>query len=386
MLFEDKKYNHTGSGFLRRHGWWLFPLLVFDLFFLIWWLVRDQEDQPQVITEEVVTAPAAAAKPQPPPGLIIGFATVQENLFETNSTVVYMPTASGRIESAFYGSTRTRQQGSAVVASFHEGIDIAPVERGKKNAPLDRIFAIADGRVAYISPHPGNSNYGRYVVTVHDDDAFGEIYALYAHLDDIADGLRAGQAIARGHDLGRLGSSPSHIVPVARAHLHLEIGVILNQHFQAWHKKQKLKPDHRNYHGHNLYGIDPLDVYRISAENEGRFSMRDYLLELKPAFTLLFRANARPDYYRRYAALWTGDDEPAHGAVVMAVSEGGVPLRGRPASAEEVAGLGRASYAVLSVDEDVLGRNGMRLIITRQGKRILSSKGEGWLEIITYRP
>jgi peptidoglycan LD-endopeptidase LytH len=385
MLFQDHRYHHDHRSWLKRHGWWLIPLLVFDLFFLLWWLRRDKEPAPpQSVTEEFVATVAAEPAPAPPPGLLIGFPTAQTNLFATNSTAVYMPTASGRIESAFYGSTRTRKLGSGVVASFHEGIDLAPLERGKKNIPLDRILAIADGRVAYISPHPGNSNYGRYVVTVHDDP-LGEIYALYAHLDEIATGLRAGQSIARGHDLGRMGSSPSHIIPVARAHLHLETGVILNQHFRAWHQKQKLKPDHRNYHGHNLYGMDPLAMYRISAQNDGRFNMRDYLLALQPAFTLLFRASERPDYYQRYAALWM-DDEPVNGGVVMEVSEGGVPLRGRPASPEEVAGLGRATYAVLSVDEEVLGRNGMRLILNRQGKRILSSKGQNWLEIITYRP
>ncbi len=385
MLFHDQHYNQNEPGFLRRNGWWLVPLLVFDLFFLIWWLGRDQESLPPAFAEDQPADTATMIHaPGPPPGLIIGFATAQENLFDTNSTVVYMPTASGRIESAFYGSTRTRKLGNGVVASFHEGIDIAPLERGKKNAPLDRILAVADGEVAHISQYPGNSNYGRYIVTVHDDP-IGKIYALYAHLDEIASGLRAGQIIARGHDLGRLGSSPSHIVPVARAHLHLEIGVILNQHFNVWHKQQKLKPDHGNYHGHNLYGIDPLDVYRIRASQQGRFNMSDYLLALKPAFTLIFRTDRKPDYYQRYSALWSGEDL-INGAIVMGVSEGGVPLRGRPASDDEVNQLGRAANDVLSVDEDVLGRNGMRLILTRQGKRVLSSKGNRWLEVITFRP
>lgn len=385
MLFHDEIDDRKGGfSFLKRHGWWLLPVLIFDLIFLIWWLGRRGDEAPLAAADEPVIASRPDIPASPPPGLIMGFPTAQENLFETNSTVVYMPTASGRIESAFYGSTRTRKLGSSFVASFHEGIDIAPLERGRKSMPLDRIYSIADGRIAYVSPYPGNSNYGRYVVAVHDDP-LGEIYTLYAHLDEISSDLKAGLSIVRGHDLGRMGSSPSHIIPVARAHLHLEAGVILNQHFHAWHKKQKLKPDHRNYHGHNLYGIDPLDVYRIAAKSNGRFNMGDYLLELKPAFSLLFRAGERPDYYRRYDALWSGG-EPGSGAVVMDVSEGGVPLRGRPATGEEVDGLGKASYAVLAVDEDTLGRNGMRLILLRQGKRVLSSKGNQWLDIITFRP
>jgi hypothetical protein len=38
---------------------------------------------------------------------------------------VLMPTASGRLESAKYGSTRTIQRGSRFVASFHEAWNCA---------------------------------------------------------------------------------------------------------------------------------------------------------------------------------------------------------------------------------------------------------------------
>jgi hypothetical protein len=294
---------------------------------------------------------------------------------------VFMPTASGRPESALYGSTRTTKQGSLFLPSFHEGIDVAPLSRDAKQVPLDRILSIADGRIAYLSKSPGNSNYGRYVVIVHDDP-MGEIYSLYSHLEEVADNLKLGQRVRRGDDIGRMGYSPSSIIPVSRSHLHLEVGVIINQRFRDWFNRQKLKPDHGNYHGHNLYGIDPLDVYR-QQEKFGRFNMGAYLQHLEPAFTLLVRATHKPDYFRRYPLLWSGGNPG--GAMVMTVSEGGVPLSGRPATEDEKTALGTKKNAVLAVNETILGRNGLRLVTTRQGAWHVGKNGDRWLDILLHK-
>ncbi len=380
-MYELPTTTHEHPSFWLRNRWWLIPLLVVDSLVLWWWL---RPEQPTETFEPVPTAGETIVTPMepppPPPGLVIGFPTGQTGLLDTNIAGVFMPTASGRLESALYGSTRTRQQGSSVLPSFHEGIDIAPLARDKKQVSLDRIFAIADGRVAHISKHPGNSNYGRYVVLVHDDP-MGEIYSLYAHLEEVTSSLRVGQPVARGADIGRMGYSPSSIIPVARSHLHLEVGVILSARFYDWFKKQKLKPDHGIYHGHNLFGVDPLDVYRIQAAR-GVFDMRRYLGELPVAFEVVCKTSRRPDYFQRYHALWSGG-EPS-GGMVIAVSEGGVPMRGRAATAEELTRLGKSQLVVLSVNEDVLGRNGQRLITRRQGQWQTGSSGQRWLEVLTH--
>lgn len=352
-------------------------MLLIDLAFLFWWFAGDRDESSEP-PEPALTAVAQEA--EKPPGLVIGFTTLQEKLLDTNAVDVFMPTASGRLESALFGSTRTTQQGGRIMPSFHEGIDIAPLTRDQRQVPLDRIFSMADGRVAYISKSPGNSNYGRYVVVVHDDP-MGEIYSLYAHLEEIADGLRVGQNVERGDDLGRMGYSPANIIPVARSHLHLEAGVIINQRFPEWYNRQKLKPDHGVYHGHNLRGIDPLDVYREQQEH-GRFNMADYLAQREPAFAIIVKASRKPDYFRRYEALWSGD-EPG-GAMVVSVSEGGVPLSGRPATEAENELLGKQNSAILSVSEEALGRNGLRLVVPKNGTWHLGKNGAQWLQILLF--
>jgi hypothetical protein len=244
----------------------------------------------------------------------------------------------------------------------------------------DRIIAVADGRVAHINRISGNSNYGKYIVLVHDD-AVGEMYTLYAHLADVDQGLKAGQAVARGDEMGLMGNSASTGIPVERGHLHFEIGMINNQKFNTWFRHQKLKPDHGNYHGHNLTGINPYDLF-ATHERLGYFNMADYLRELEPAFTVAVRAGRKPDYFHRYPGLWTGAD--SFSALVMTVSEGGVPLSGRPATEEERKLLGSRATAVVDVNEARLGRNGLRLVTRKQGAWVLGKNGVRWLEILTY--
>jgi murein DD-endopeptidase MepM/ murein hydrolase activator NlpD len=84
-------------------------------------------------------------------------------------------TSSGDPVSGTFGAVRTNGR------RFHEGIDIKPVmPRTRKGEPTDPVYAAMDGTVAHISTMSGKSNYGRYVVILHDMDGV-EVYTLYAH-------------------------------------------------------------------------------------------------------------------------------------------------------------------------------------------------------------
>jgi len=368
------------SGFWKKHGWWLIPLIVVDMVILAWWLRHDTEpvnsDEPVIAEPTAITDPISELPPAPA-GLSFGYPTAQQQLLDTNTPGIYMPTASGRPESAMYGSVRSSKTG----ASFHEGLDIAPMNRDRKQMPTDFVLAAADGRVAYFNRIAGNSNYGKYVVLIHDDP-MGEIYTLYAHMADVEKSLRTGAPVTKGQTIGLMGNSASTGIPVGRAHLHFEVGIINNRNFHRWFKAQKLKPDHGNHHGHNLTGMHPLDVFRWQELN-GLFNMGLYLDQLPPAFTVVLRTTRIPDYFIRYPSRWQGNTETT-GVMVMDVSEGGIPIRGRPATPEERTALGSKRNHVLSVDVATIGRNGLHLVARKQGNWILGKNGERWLEIMTY--
>jgi len=330
--------------------------------------------------ESVLPAPVQEPEPSLPP-LEFGPPTPQQRLLETNTPGVYMPTASGRWESAMYGSVRTVQMGKSIVPSFHEGIDIAPTARGRDGRALDEVVAAADGTVGYVNRRAGNSDYGLYAVVLHEDP-LGPIYTLYAHLDEIEEGLQTGRAVAKGERLGRMGRTPASVIPLERSHLHFEIGLMLNPDFRSWFAHRRLTPDHRQFNGWNLVGIPPLAPY--VAQSEGRaFRMMDWIEAETPAFEVVVRVQRRPNFFSQYPALWRGG---AHhgGPLVIAASEGGVPLSGRNADPEEVARLGVHPAAVTRVVAERLGRNGRRLVVRENGVWRLGPAGRQWLEILIW--
>lgn len=351
--------------------------LAFVLGGLLWLRgTREREEQPPA-------APRRMPPPAPPPSELarLVFPTDQADLLSGRLEGVFQPTSSGRPESGLYGSVRTDSSG---LARLHEGIDIAPTRRDRSGQPLDDVRAAADGRVAYVNRHGGNSSYGIYVVLLHRD-AVGEVVTLYAHLAKVEPSLAPGRAVTAGTVLGRMGHTPlgTHFEP----HLHFEIGLICNAGYARWFRAQKMTPDHGIYNGQNLLALDPLAVFRAQREQGQAFTLLGHLSATPRAYELVLPVRRLPDFFARYSRLWSGPAW-AGGPIVVGFSEGGVPLSGRAATAEEAARVaaGPNAVAVQNVDPAVLGRNGRRIIVS-QGRgqwRLGEAAGRRWLEIFRY--
>ena len=336
------------------------------------WMFRSSEP-PTEIPEPVV--PEAVW-----PGLLLACPTPQTRLDELDNPDVFMPTASGRVESALYGSTRTRQSGKSYLPAFHAGVDFAPLERDSRGRAKDPVFAVADGRVGYINRVAGNSSYGIYAVLLHSDPA-GEFYTLYSHLASAEEGLEEGDPVVRGQKIGRMGNTSTLGIPVQRSHLHFEFGTVLNSRFVEWYRMKKLKPFHGTLHGYNLAELNPMDLFPHMMDGTP-FFLQEHMENCPVAFRLIVPSDRKPDYYRRYPFLWEGGD--SSGAIVMEVSESGVPLRARSATEEERTSIRGESPHVAEVFPDVLGRNGMRLVVEQGGRWIPGSNAARWLDILMY--
>lgn len=152
----------------------------------------------------------------------------------------------------FVRNLRRTQQG-VVPTRFHEGIDIQPVKRDSAGRPLDDVRAIALGRVVYVQGSAGGSNYGKYVVVEHDWGN-GPLLSLYAHLASAS--VKEGQRIPAGHVVGRMGYTGAGLNR-ERAHVHLELNILLSLQFDAWHKmKFNTRNTHGIHNGMNLAGLD----------------------------------------------------------------------------------------------------------------------------------
>ncbi len=379
-----------------RHLVWIIPLLVLDFFFFRWLAFR-QAGCHRPAPEPVPVAQEIPEPPPPPPPVWQRMVppTPQQNLLTPDMPGVLQPTGSGRLESAKFGSTRTAQRGGRIFPAFHEGVDIAATARDRKGIPTDPVYAIAEGRVAFVNSVAGNSSYGKYVLIEHPDPSLGMIskrdgssepatvYTLYAHLADIRFGIRPGHPVAPGDEIGTLGhtSNTQPPIPLERSHLHWEIGVLLNSRFEIKGREEKIKPDFGNYNGGNLFAFDPLDFYAAHSRDPG-LAMASYFATVPPACEVVLRGKY-PDYFRRFPSLWKGTPHDG-GPICLALSQSGAPLSGRNASAAEVTLLGNQRQAVAKVYSDVLGRNGRAYIAQTGGKWQFTEKGRQWADILFY--
>lgn len=251
---------------------------------------------------------------------------------------VFMDTGTGRPESGMFGNVRKYADGSP---RFHEGIDIAPARPWRRNRdPQDRVRAAADGLVVYVNRCARNpSLYGNYAVLTHPVAGFGEIYTLYAHLRAFAEGLRAGQTVRAGHVLGVMGHTPDF--PLARAHLHFEIGVMMNRHYPL------IDDQHGVWNGANLYGVDPCAAF-AEQRAKGFFDIAAHLRGRRAAaWAATVPPGPLPDYFRRYPSLWHGEHR-ATWPMEVRFSYEGIPLAGR--CLEPGAPAGRAWLAVSAAE------------------------------------
>jgi len=175
-------------------------------------------------------------------------------------------------EGGQYGFVRDPMETAAgiIYTRFHEGIDIRPLQRDAQGEPLDEVRAIADGKVVHTNPVPGYSNYGRYIVIEHIWDG-SPYYSLYGHLGSIR--AQTGQSVKKGEPIAVMGHTGAGLNQ-ERAHVHLELNLMLSRNFEAWHDEFfKNDPNHNGIcNGINLTGMDIAKLY--------------LMLRQKPALTI----------------------------------------------------------------------------------------------------
>ena len=227
-----------------------------------------------------------------------------------------------------FGFVRTPMRfGDAVVETkFHEGIDIRPMTRDAQGTPLDAVRCIAAGTVLHVSSVPGNSNYGNYIVIGHES-AEGPFYSLYAHLQSMPaeDWPSIGQSVAAGTPIGRLGFTGAGINR-ERAHLHLEVCLMVHRDFPQWHNQFSAGENHHGtWNGINLVGLDVAQIYQ--EQHQGRcVSLPALVRAEKPAWKAVAPNSGRIDLLTRYPWLREGSIDGA-ASVEISFSRSGLPLQ-----------------------------------------------------------
>ena len=237
-------------------------------------------------------------------------------------------------EAGSYGLVRTAQRinGEMLLTKFHEGIDISPVSRDKAGNPLDMVSSIAAGRVAYVSPLAGRSNYGKYVVVEHQWEE-SAVYSLYAHFAEIT--CKAGDSVTAGGVIGRMGFTGAGI-DRTRAHCHLELGMLMSTRYDDWHKKFAGGTNHHGvFNGMNLTGGDAARFFvEHKANPELKFSQ--FIASTPVYFKVTVPSRGTPDFVKRYPWIARGETQ---GAISWEISFSatGLPIAFRSSKLEVAA-------------------------------------------------
>lgn len=195
-----------------------------------------------------------------------------------------------------------RIAGGLAYARFHEGMDVKPLRRDPAGEPLDEVCAILPGEVVYVTATAAQSNYGRYLVVKHDWGE-GPFFSLYAHLKEAR--VAAGQKVAAGAVVGRMGYTGSGI-DRRRAHLHVELNLLLNSNFETWHATNFRTPNHHGiYNGLNLLGLNLQDLYAAHQKNPA-LSVAKLVRDTEASYEITVPGKATMEIAKRYR--WLGDE------------------------------------------------------------------------------
>jgi peptidoglycan LD-endopeptidase LytH len=270
---------------------------------------------------------------------------------------------------------------------IHEGLDIRCLQRDKRGEPADPVMATADGTVAYINDRPSLSNYGNYIVLQHEIEGM-QIYSLYAHLQTIAPGLKAGQPVKAGQTIAIMGrtSNTHETITKDRAHVHFELDLFVNERFSGWYKKNfpGERNDHGIWNGENLDGIDARLVLLEEHSQGTNFSLAQFLRS-ETELCRVFVRNTNFPWLTRYRPLVLRNPVAEKEGVVgyeVAFDFNGVAIQLIPRAASEV--KGRGQFVLLSVNEAEEKKNPARHYVVKRGASWeLTRHGLEMLELLT---
>lgn len=312
-------------------------------------------------------------------GIDLRLPTDNEHLFHNNPEQFYM-----YVDRTFEGETTKPWQGGAygyvrnpfridghfVTTRFHEGIDIKPLKRDRDNRPLDEIRSIAKGRVAYINPIAGHSNYGRYLIVEHRWEK-SSIYSLYAHLETIT--CKLGDNVEAGDPLAIMGYTGSGLNRT-RAHLHLEICMMMSTRFQKW--AGNMINHHGNFNGMNLCGSDVARFF-LSHRDNPEITFSEFISNTPVYFKVLTPAKRTPDFVKRHPWICHGDPKGARSWEVS-FSATGMPVAFTPSTRV----INQPIITAIR-PSDIPHRYNTRQLIQGENDRVtLSSKGHKLLELV----
>ncbi|MGD9567503.1 MAG: M23 family metallopeptidase [Sedimentibacter sp.] len=167
--------------------------------------------------------------------------------------------------------------------SYHQGIDIGAKKSGVSG---DNLYAVADGRVVYVSYMASKVyGYGYFVIIEHKG-----FCTLYAHM--LTNILKVGQYVKAGQVVGRMGTSGASTA----AHLHFEVEPIGWSGYDNYIK--------RGDNGVRKYNIDPLPYIKELQDRQKNAMHEKGVEEIMAEIKRYKNISEMPEFYQGYIKKW----------------------------------------------------------------------------------
>lgn len=277
-------------------------------------------------------------------------------------------------EGGQYGFVRdpTDTAGGVVYTRFHEGIDIRPLHRDEHGEPLDEVHAIADGKVAHVNPVASYSNYGKYIVIEHRWTG-SNYYSLYGHLSSIA--VHPGDPVRRGQPIAVMGYTGTGLNR-ERAHLHLELNLMLSHDFESWYNAFfRNDPNHNGiYNGMNLAGLDIARLYLALRKNPS-LTIPEFLGHEETFYKVAFPKSRHFDLLKLYPWMVATGSRNEKSCWEVSFAQSGVPLRIEPSDKQvaqpELSYVKKSSANYSYLTRDIVSGHGASSRLSDYGRQLM---------------
>ena len=277
-------------------------------------------------------------------------------------------------EGGQYGFVRdpTDTAGGVVYTRFHEGIDIRPLHRDAHGEPLDEVRAIADGKVVHVNSVPGYSNYGKYIVIEHRWGG-SNYYSLYGHLSSLA--VQTGETMKRGQRIAVMGYTGTGLNR-ERAHLHLELNLMLSPEFESWYNAFfRNDPNHNGvYNGMNLAGLDIARLYLALRKNPS-LTIPEFLGREETFYKVTVPKARHFELPKLYSWMVTTGSRNEKSSWEVSFAPSGVPLRiessDKSVMQPELSYVKKSSVDYSHLTRDIISGHGTSAHLTDYGKQLM---------------
>jgi Peptidase family M23 len=262
--------------------------------------------------------------------------------------------------------------GGVIYTRFHEGIDIRPLHRDVHGEPMDEVRAIADGRVVHINLVPDYSNYGKYIVIEHRWDS-SNYYSLYGHLSSIA--VQSGDTVKRGQRIAIMGYTGTGLNR-ERAHLHLELNLMLSHQFEAWYNTFfKNDPNHNGiYNGMNLIGLDIARLYLALHKNPS-LTIPEFVSREETFYKVTVPKSRHFELPKLYPWMVIKENRNEKSYWEVAFAQSGVPLRIEPSDKNvtqpELSYTKKSSVDYSYTTRNIISGHGANAHLTDYGRQLM---------------